>query len=115
MLLRDLRPAATSKWRPVVISGPLAYDVSIDGQTRQAHVDHLKPHPQPVVTHKTPQNDQSLSDQAIDDSSSVNLHPFLFVDNEQTTSDQCNESVPELNQRPQRHGKPTRRLIKEMS
>ena len=83
-LLRDLRPAATSKWRPVVIScklGPLAYDVSIDGQTRQAYVDHLKAHPQPVVTHKTLQNDQSLSDQAIDDSISVNLHLFLFVNN----------------------------------
>ena len=113
VLLRDLRPAATSKWRPAVISrkvGPLAYEVSIDGQTRQAHVDHLKPHPPPE---SSTQNDLSLTDQAIDNSS-VGSKPFLFVDNEQIASEQGSESVTGPYQRPLRHIKPTRRLIEEM-
>ena len=96
----------------------MAYEVTIDGQTRQAHVDHLKPNPQPVLAEpecdvaptqdKDSANDQSLTDQAIDDSSSVILHPFMFVDNDETNAEQENM---EVNSRPQRHRKPTRHLI----
>ena len=74
VLLRDLRPTAASKWRPAIISrklGPLAYEVSIEGQPRQAHVDHLKPNPQPVPPPPNSgndiqlRNDQSLTDEVI--------------------------------------------------
>ena len=96
VLLRDLRPAVNNKWRPAVISrklGPLAYEVNVDGQTRQAHVDHLKSNPQPPLAEcendKFPEsktdnfssNDQSLTDDAMDDSTSLNLNSFLFMDN----------------------------------
>ena len=45
VLLRDLRPTVRQKWRTAVISaqqGPLTYKVVVDGQIRQANVDHLK-------------------------------------------------------------------------
>ena len=121
VLLRDLRSTATSKWRPAVIShkhGPLAYEVNIDGQTRQAHIDHLKPNPQPVLpehdTDNQPVNDKSLTDEAIDDSNSVILNPLLFTDNEPNLEEEHEQQVTELDQRPQRHRKPTRRLIEEI-
>ena len=100
-----------------------SYEINIDGQTRQAHVDHLKPNPQSGLAEPDtdvditptqddqPTNDLSLTDQAIDDSDSVILYPFLYVDDD-TNSEQ--ENV-ELQQRPQHHCKPTRRLIEEMS
>ena len=45
VLLRDLRPTATQKWRSAVISaqqGPLTYKAVMDVKVRQVHVDHLK-------------------------------------------------------------------------
>jgi len=38
--------SASSKWVPADIIqkfGPLAHKVNVDGYTRQAHIDHLKP------------------------------------------------------------------------
>jgi len=46
VLTRDHRPDTKSKWRRAKILsrlGPLTYKVSIDQQTRMAHVDHLLP------------------------------------------------------------------------
>ena len=46
VLVRDHRPNTKVKWRRARILarlGPLNYEVSIDGQTRMAHVDHLLP------------------------------------------------------------------------
>ena len=43
-MVRDLRPNATDKWRSGVVtkvSGPENYEVTVDGHSRQAHVDHL--------------------------------------------------------------------------
>ena len=121
VLLRDLRPTAASKWRPAGIShkrGPLAYEVNIDVQTRQAHIDHLKPNPQPVLpehdTAHQPMNDRSLTDEGIDDSNSVIWNPLLFTDNESNLEKEHEQQVTELDQRPQRHRKPTRRLIEEI-
>lgn len=57
VLLRDLHPTAASKWRAAVISrklGTLAYEVNIDGQTRQAHIDHIKPNLESVHAEPDP-------------------------------------------------------------
>ena len=46
--LRDLRLSTTSKWVPasiVKILGPVDYEINVDGCTRQALIDHLKPRP----------------------------------------------------------------------
>ena len=46
VMIRDLRPSATKKWRKgtvIKVLGPLNYEVTIDGHSRQAHVDHLLP------------------------------------------------------------------------
>ena len=50
--LRDFWPNATTKWRQATITkqtGPLTYEVNLNDQTRQAHVDHIRPWP--VVDH----------------------------------------------------------------
>ena len=44
MLLRDLRPGSSLKWRGATVTarlGPLVYEVCVDGRTRRAHLDHL--------------------------------------------------------------------------
>ena len=49
VMIRDLRPNATEKWRKSIITkvlDPLNYEVNIDRYTRQAHVDHILPCPQ---------------------------------------------------------------------
>ena len=41
-----LRPNATDRWRRASITkilGPLIYEVSLEGCSRQAHIDHLLP------------------------------------------------------------------------
>ena len=46
VLVRNHRPNTKVKWRRARILaqlGPLNYEVSIDGQTRMVHVDHLLP------------------------------------------------------------------------
>ena len=46
VMVRDLHPNATDKWRRGVVTmvlGPLNYEVTVDGHSRQAHVDHLLP------------------------------------------------------------------------
>ena len=46
VMVRDLRPNATDKWRKGIVTkvlGPLSYEVTVDGHSRQAHVDHLLP------------------------------------------------------------------------
>ena len=44
VMIRDLRPNATDKWRKGIITkvlGLLNYKVAVDGYTHQAHVDHI--------------------------------------------------------------------------
>ena len=46
IMVHDLHPNATKKWRKgtvIKVLGPLNYEVTIDGHSRQAHVDHLLP------------------------------------------------------------------------
>ena len=44
VIVHDLRPDATDKWRNGSVTkvlGPLNYKVTVDGHSRQAHVDYL--------------------------------------------------------------------------
>lgn len=44
--VRDLRPNSVNKWRKGKVTkrlGTLAYEVHVDGQTRKAHIDHMRP------------------------------------------------------------------------
>ena len=46
VIVRDLRPNATDRWRRGIItkiSRPLNYEVSVDGRSCQTHIDHLLP------------------------------------------------------------------------
>ena len=50
-MIRDLCHNANDKWREGIITkvlGPLNYEVTIDGYTCQAHVDHIIPCPRTV-------------------------------------------------------------------
>ena len=83
VLLRDLRPTATQKWRAAVISaqqGP--FKVVVDGQIRQAHVDHLNISPENNATQEQPNNLQT-SDLINSNHYSV-PNPFLFTNLEDT-------------------------------
>ena len=46
VMVRDLRPNATGKWRRGVVTkvlGPLNYEVTVDGHSHQAHVGLILP------------------------------------------------------------------------
>jgi len=128
VFLQGLCPTASNKWRPATISckfGPLTYEVTIDGHTRQPHIDHLIPHP--VVAQSTPTesngddyplNDQltmeSLSDQVMDVSFP---NPFVLIDNEDIDPElekENTEPVAAPIQRIQCNHKPPKRLIEEI-
>ena len=118
VLLRDLRPTAKHKWRAAVIAaqqGPLTYKVVVDGQIRQAHVDHLKISPENNASGEQPNNLQT-SDLINGNHDSV-PNPFLFTNLEDTEVEStCNtpQSSVETFQRPHRNCGPPRRLIEEM-
>ena len=66
VLVRDLRPTATDKWRQGIVTkvlGPLTYEVCIYGHTHQAHIDHLLPYPTTTTDVTNPSSDCSLSPQ----------------------------------------------------
>ena len=85
--------------------GPLAYEVNIDGQTRPAHIDHLKPNPELahtdpdlyvhiMPTQKNQPTDESpLVDQAMEDSDSMVVHPFLLIDDDTVDIDSEQRNV----------------------
>ena len=77
--LRDLQPSATSKWVLADIVqklGPLAYKVNVDGYTRQAHIDHLKPR---IGTQ--PQQEVLVPDSVVADAD--NPIPLVVVEEEE--------------------------------
>ena len=65
VLIHDHRPDTKSKWRKAKILtclGPLSYQVTVDHQTRTAHVDHLLPVgslPSHKKTDESPEDKQS--------------------------------------------------------
>ena len=66
VLVRDLQPTATDKWRQGIVTkvlGPLTYEVCISGHTRQPHIDHLLPCPTTTTDATNSNSDCSLSPQ----------------------------------------------------
>ena len=95
--------------------GPLTYKVVVDGQVRQAHVDHLKISPENNATWEQPNNLQT-SDLISGNHNSV-PNPFLSTNLEDTDVEStCNtpQSSVEAFQRPHCNYGRTRRLIEEM-
>ena len=79
--LRDFRPNATTKWRQATIvrqTGPLTYEVDLNGQSRQAHIDHIKPWPE--ADHSNDPETPTLT-------SDVAVAPFLVPISEMTDFD----------------------------
>ena len=120
MLLRDLRPNAPQKWRQAVISckqGPLTYKVVVDGQVRQAHVDHLQPCPEHRVEPDNLQESQEPHDTSssalCDEDTDNTFHPFIISDND-VVDPESNQDTPQLVERPQRNRRRPHRLIEEM-
>ena len=115
--VRDLRPSASSKRASANIVqklGPLAYEVSINGYLRQAHVDHLKPWPetQPVK----PDSDTPPSDEVGTDQYSA-CTPLVIVEESSDIDEQPDaamNSTPEPVVCPQCNRQPPCRLIEEL-
>ena len=63
VMVRNLRPNATDKWRNGTVTkvlGSLNYEVTIDGHSHQAHIDHLLPGVSTLdVESPTPNNEQA--------------------------------------------------------
>ena len=63
VMVRDLHPNATDRWRKGIVTkvlGPLNYEVTVDGHSHQAHVDHLLPGTRNLdVESPTPDNEQA--------------------------------------------------------
>ena len=98
VLIRDLRPKATEKWRRGKVTkrlGTLAYEVSIDGHVRKTHLDHMRP----CFADKVDNGDKvtSVTDSIIDET------------NVQQETDKVANDVSERRAR-----LPTKRLIEEI-
>ena len=82
VFVRDLRPNSTDKWRRGKVTkrlGTLAYEVTLDGQIRKAHVDHMQPwvHDNNDAVTDSQTNDTNVpqgSSQAANDVSGILLH-----------------------------------------
>ena len=107
--LRDLRPSAASKWVPADIVqklGPLTYKVNVDGYTRQAHIDHLKPH-----LGTQPQQEVLVPDSGVADADD----PIPLVVVKEEESDEAMSTTPGIILvHPQRDHRPPRQLIEEL-
>jgi len=107
--LRDLRPSASNKWVPADIVqtlGPLAYKVNVDGYTRQAHIDHLKPR---LGTQS--QQEVLVPDSGVSDAD----EPIPLVVVEEEESDKVMSTTPKtIPLHPKRDRRPPRRLIEEL-
>ena len=95
--------------------GPLTYKVVVDGQVRQAHVDHLKISPENNATLEQPNNLQT-SDLINGNHDSV-PNSFLFTNFEYTDVESaCNSPQPSVEtfQQPHCNCGPPRRLTEEI-
>ena len=121
MYLRDLHPTVSDKWVSTTIVhklGPLAYAVSVNGNTRQAHVDYLKPQPDTQLVSKTaltiPDNYRECFDQCSD---SVR-NPLVIIDDGNPDVDEepdhVMDIIPATATHPQRNHQPPHRLIEEL-
>ena len=109
VMIRDLRPNATKKWRKGTITkflGPLNYEVNIDGYTRQAHIDHILPCPQTISDAGNSSSADTPSHQDDDDI----IMPIV-----NSELSEANDNTAELvTLRPCRTRQPPKWLIEEM-
>ena len=119
VIVRDLRPNATDKWRKGIVTkvlGPLNYEVMVDGHSRQAHVDHLLPGTSNVnVDSSTPE--QADQEQEEDDTSTTAnnaIVPLVPVEVESNAHNNSQgQEIVRLRSTRDRH--PPARLIEEMN
>ena len=79
VMVQDLHPNATDKWRRGVVTkvlGPLNYEVTVDGHSRQAHVDHLLPDTSNSDI-QSPIPDNARVDQGCDDATDDTIVPLV--------------------------------------
>ena len=92
----------------------MTYEVVVDGQVRQAHVDHLRPCPENYVEPNQPKDSQSaLADEDIDETQ----NPFLFMDDDDGNSEPNRHSLQlavEQTGRPHHNCRPPKWLIEEI-
>lgn len=108
VMIRDLRPNATEKWRKGTIMktlGPLNYEVNIDGHTRQAHIDHILPCPQTASDAGSRSSADTSSHQEDDI-----MMPIVDSGLNEATAD----TAEPVTLRPCRNRQPPKRLIEEM-
>ena len=109
VMIRDLRPNATDKWRKGIITkvlGLLNYDVTVDGYTRQAHVDHILPCPRTWIDVSNNLPADTLPH--IDD----DVTPMHIVDCE--PCDGSTVAAELVTPSPHRNCRPSKRVIEEM-
>ena len=109
VMIRDLRPNATSKWRKGIITkvlGPLNYEVKVDGYTRQAHIDHILPCPQ-----STSDTDNSLSASTPSHQGDDIIMPLADPE----LGEDINDTPELVTLRSCRNRQPPKRLIEEMN
>ena len=119
VMVHDLRPNATDKWRKGIVTkvlGPLNYKVTVDGHSRQAHVEHLLPGTSNVdVDSSTPeQADQEQEEHDTTTTANNTIVPLVPVEVE---SNAHNDSQGREIVRPRstRNRHPPARLIEEMN
>ena len=116
VMVRDLRPNATVKWRKGTVTkvlGPLNYEVIVDGHSRQAHVDHLLPGTSNSDI-QSPTPDEARVDQGCDDVTDNTIVPLIPLEAEDNSmNDSGSQELGML--RPTRNRHPPIRLIEEMN
>ena len=121
IIVRDLRPNATDRWRKSIVTkilGLLNYEVSVDGHSHQAHVDHLLPATSTLdVGNPTPDNEQADQEHDKQDESTTTNNevvPFVPLEVESNSlNDLHGQELVTL--RPTRNRHPPARLIEEMN
>ena len=118
VMVRDLRPYATDRWRKGIIAkvlGQLNYEVTVDGHPRQAHVDHLLPGTSNLdVDNPTPDNEQADQDHDEDDIATSTDNTVVPLEVESNSLNDSREQEL-VTLRSTRQRRPPTRLIEEMN
>jgi len=94
----DLRPSALDRWRKVIVTktlGPLNYEVSVDGRSCQAHVDHLCCIIPLEVSNPTPDNEPADCEPA-ESTAAHEVVPFVPLEVESSTRDSHGQELVTL-------------------